>query len=150
MELLALGNPIKKPPRSDEGDGELFCGTFGVSATQLNANGVITSIRQIDNGYQINVYTNNGRSYTVGTGSTDFFNITVPESYNLKITTTLSLSGYLNSYIKSGTLTIYTSSSSSGTHVDSVGFRPAETITVGITTRDVSNAAVPLIIELTK
>lgn len=27
MELLALGKPIKKPPRSDERDGELFCGT---------------------------------------------------------------------------------------------------------------------------
>ena len=27
MELLALGQPIKKPPRSDERDGELFCGT---------------------------------------------------------------------------------------------------------------------------
>lgn len=27
MELLALCKPIKKPPRSDEGDGELFCGT---------------------------------------------------------------------------------------------------------------------------
>ena len=28
MELLALGKPIKKPPRSDERDGELFCGTL--------------------------------------------------------------------------------------------------------------------------
>ena len=27
MKLLALGKPIKKPPRSDERDGELFCGT---------------------------------------------------------------------------------------------------------------------------
>lgn len=28
MELLALGKPIKKPPCSDERDGELFCGTL--------------------------------------------------------------------------------------------------------------------------
>jgi VCBS repeat-containing protein len=27
MELMALCKPIKKPPRSDERDGELFCGT---------------------------------------------------------------------------------------------------------------------------
>ena len=29
MELLAPHKAIKKPPRSDEGDGELFCGTLG-------------------------------------------------------------------------------------------------------------------------
>lgn len=27
MKLLALNKAMKKPPRSDEGDGELFCGT---------------------------------------------------------------------------------------------------------------------------
>ena len=27
MELLALDKPIKKPPRSDARDGDLFCGT---------------------------------------------------------------------------------------------------------------------------
>lgn len=31
MELLALHNSIKKPPRSDERDGELFCGTDKLS-----------------------------------------------------------------------------------------------------------------------
>lgn len=31
MELLALDKPIKKPPRSDERDGDLFCGTDKLS-----------------------------------------------------------------------------------------------------------------------
>lgn len=31
MELLALDKPIKKPPRSDERDGDLFCGTHSGS-----------------------------------------------------------------------------------------------------------------------
>ena len=32
MKLLALGKPIKKPPCSDERDGELFCGTSPIVA----------------------------------------------------------------------------------------------------------------------
>ena len=33
MELMALCKPIKKPPRSDERDGELFCGTIEYTIT---------------------------------------------------------------------------------------------------------------------
>lgn len=39
MELLALGKPIKKPPRSDERDGDLFCGTAPVFSQIFNHNG---------------------------------------------------------------------------------------------------------------
>lgn len=38
MKLLALHKPIKKPPRSDERDGELFCGT-AVSAFSIQIAG---------------------------------------------------------------------------------------------------------------
>ena len=36
MKLLALGKPIKKPPRSDERDGELFCGTVYTAVNKGN------------------------------------------------------------------------------------------------------------------
>ena len=35
MKLLALNKAMKKPPRSDEGDGELFCGTDELSVYSL-------------------------------------------------------------------------------------------------------------------
>lgn len=39
MELLALDKPIKKPPRSDERDGDLFCGTAPSLSTYFKYNG---------------------------------------------------------------------------------------------------------------
>lgn len=43
MELLALYKAIKKPPRSDERDGELFCGTTAYAAVN-KGNGVSFTI----------------------------------------------------------------------------------------------------------
>ena len=42
MELLALGKPIKKPPRSDERDGELFCGTLTFETLSTNPQAAFT------------------------------------------------------------------------------------------------------------
>ena len=39
MELLVLHKAIKKPPRSDERDGELFCGTEATAAERVWYNG---------------------------------------------------------------------------------------------------------------
>ena len=86
MELLALHKPIKKPPRSDERDGELFCGTAanltmmygGTSKSESDTLRLYSPIKEV---YQ---YFTFSRSTTVRNGSNTLVG-TIPANTKVSI-----------------------------------------------------------------
>lgn len=83
MELLALHKAMKKPPRSDERDGALFCGTVSINADTSQVLGSITGINQ---------------------------RFTAPEDCIMQGSIKLSPDRYLNCYLQLNGATIFTAS----------------------------------------
>jgi hypothetical protein len=90
MELLALGKPIKKPPRSDERDGELFCGMSSLGTFTGTATIDVTQYSKDPNDYVIELVSLPSQS-AYGLGSTTAWTSTFYGNlYNPVVSKTIS------------------------------------------------------------